>query len=795
MACGFRFLDSQVWETYEGSGITPNSLLPPKSLSCAHNHLPTTPGPPKKPASTTNNTSILQKMLKQSSLQASPTKLALSVVALAFTVALGTGSAQATKLNGAPLPYERETKQFDGSNNVVIPPSASRFQRRPDYREEEKLKKIAEEEAAKKAEAQKLQDLADAKKAQQQQIENAKQYQQIAIDSNNSAVALGKQNRWTEAIAAHEKAVQYDPGNTQFKINLSAARTAYGQQRLAAHDYPSAAHLFRQALAAKSDNAMAAKLLSDALRKQGVDPTNADERLDLSDKLLAANDMAGATIEINQALAINPSARAYQKMGDLYMRYGQQSFAMQYYRSAIVKDADFGPAHRQLGFLQMSKNDFTAAAASLRKAVICDSKDVAAGQALVELWRKQVAQNPLLAENHLGLAGAMQLTGDFNGAEGEYRRLEALDPRNPGLESGRASLKRAYEHAIAEKHKATAETLFRQGLRREALGEINQAVMAEPKNPKYQFLMGECLEAAGDLQGAYKAFVYVVILDPDNVAAAERAKDCQKQMNMSGADAARVSGQAAKEIVKQFNPAQHQLQQQQLQQMQQQMQMQQMQQQQQQFAAQAPGSFRVAQPEQQAMQQPSQQMQQPAPQPMYQAGQHKGMFEGGSQPHAVNSNAMNFRTHDESQQAQAAMEQEMRQQQARQQAMQAQQQQQQMQQQQMQQQQAAAQPAATAPSANDALAQVSVLESQRDYQGAAGLLKQLTETQVENAELHHRLAVNLLNLGQVAEAIPEFRIASALKPGMKAYSDDLARAMQIHKQSLVSDKSDSSGSK
>lgn len=736
-------------------------------------------------------------MLKQSSLQASPTKLALSVAALAFTVALGTQSAQATKLNGAPLPYERETKQFDGSNNVVIPPSASRFQRRPDYREEEKLKKIAEEEAAKKAEQQKLQELAEQKKAQQQQIENAKQYQQIAIDSNNSAVALGKQNRWTEAIAAHEKAVQYDPGNTQFKINLSAARTAYGQQRLAAHDYPSAAHLFRQALAAKSDNAMAAKLLSDALKKQGIDPTNADDRLDLSDKLLAANDMAGATIEINQALAIDPSARAYQKMGDLYMRYGQQTYAMQYYRQAIVKDADFGPAHRQLGFLQMAKNDFTAAAASLRKAVICDSKDVAAGQALVELWRKQVAQNPLLAENHLGLAGAMQLTGDFNGAEGEYRRLEALDPRNPGLESGRASLKRAYEHAIAEKHKAAAETLFRQGLRREALAEISQAVMAEPKNGKYQFLMGECLEAAGDLQSANKAFLYCVILDPDNVQAAERARECQKQMNMSSADVARMSGQVAKEIVKQYNPAQQQMQQQQLQQMQQQMQMQPMQQQQQQFAAQAPGSFRVAQPEQQ-MQQPVQQMQQPvqqAQQPVYQAGQHKGMFEGGSQPHAFNSNAMNFRTHDESQQAQAAMEQEMRQQQARQQAMQAQQQQmqqQQMQQQQMQQQQAAAQPAATA---NDALAQVSVLESQRDYGGAANLLKQLTETQVENAELHHRLAVNLLNLGQVAEAIPEFRIASALKPAMKAYSDDLARAMQIHKQSLVSDKSDSSGSK
>ncbi len=68
----------------------------------------------------------------------------------------------------------------------------------------------------------------------------------------------------------------------------------------------------------------------------------------------------------------------------------------------------------------------------------------------------------------------------------------------------------------------------------------------------------------------------------------------------------------------------------------------------------------------------------------------------------------------------------------------------------------------------------------------------MCEADVQNPELHHRLATNLLNLGQVVEAIPEFRIASALKPTMKAYSDDLARAMAIHKRSLMSDKSDSS---
>ena len=710
------------------------------------------------------NTSILQ-MLKQSLLL----KVSPVILAVAFTVALGTQSALATKLTGAPLPYERETKEFNSNNSVVIPPSASRFQRRLDYREEEKLKKQQEAEAAKKAELDKLRAIEEEKKAQAQRAENAKQYIQIAIDANNSAVAFGKQGRWNEAIVAHEKAVQYDPSNKQFKINLSAARTAYGQQRLSQHDYAGAAHLFRQALAAANDNSMAAKNLSEALKKQGIDPGSVDQRLELAEKLMGSNDLVGASIEIQQCMALEQSARVYQKMGDLCVRYGQVTNAMAYYRQAIVKDADFGPAHRQLAFLQMSKNDFTAAAASLRKAVICDSKDVAAGQALVELWRKQVAQNPLLAENHLGLAGAMQLTGDFAGAEAEYRRLEALDPRNPGLESGRASLKRAYQHAIAEKHRMAAETLFSQGLRREALGEINQAVMMEDKNPKYLYLMAECLEGIGNYAAAQAAYLKVVVLDPQNTEAAIRMKEMQKNAGMSNAQVAAMSGQIANQMTAQPAPQQQQMQAPQM------MPPAQQQMQQQQFAAQPPGSFRVAQPEEQP-----QQLQQPDP-------SRKSMFEGGSHRPAFNPQAMNFRTHDESQQAQADMEQELRQQQARQAAIQAQQAAQNA----AQQQQAAAQPTAAA-SINDALSQVSVLESQRDYQGAANLLKQMCEADVQNPELHHRLATNLLNLGQVVEAIPEFRIASALKPTMKAYSDDLARAMAIHKRSLMSDKSDSS---
>ena len=302
-----------------------------------------------------------------------------------------------------------------------------------------------------------------AKKGREDQVNAIKQYQQISIDANNKAVAFGKQGKWLEAISQHELACKYDPGNKAFRINLSAARTSWGQKLLAQKDFAAAANYFRKALTAMPDNGLAAKHLSEAVQRMGLDPSMSDNRLGIGDQLAAAGDVEGANVEYQQAMLIDPSARTYTKMGDMSMRYGQAANAMNWYRQAIVKDTEYGPAHRQLGMIMIMQKDNTGAAAELRKAVILDSKDVAAGQSLIEIWRRQVALNPLLAENHLGLATAMQLTGDYTTADNEYRQVEQLDPRNASLANGRASLQRAIKHTAAEKHHAAAETFFNQG--------------------------------------------------------------------------------------------------------------------------------------------------------------------------------------------------------------------------------------------------------------------------------------------------------------------------------------------
>ena len=172
------------------------------------------------------------------------------------------------------------------------------------------------------------------------------------------------------------------------------------------------------------------------------------------------------------------------------------------------------------------------------------------------------------------------------------------------------------------------------------------------------------------------------------------------------------------------------------------------------------------QQQQQMRQQPQQQMMQAAPPQTMQAPQqyaapntapqanasgndtsfHKNMYEGGNGAGSMQaSSQLGFRTHDESSEAQALEQQRAAA----------------MEQQRIAQ---ANQAQAAASGVNDSLSKVTDAEAQRDYNTAISLLRDVSANNLQNPEIHHRLAVNLLASGQISEAISEFRIASALNP-------------------------------
>lgn len=444
----------------------------------------------------------------------------LAQVLMAFLGALGMVSVPGVpalaspSYNLSPLPGPGTTSSNDG----LIPPS--RFTRRPDYRQ-------LEQQQASQQTLQKGQQLQQTQEAQRQQLAAQAAQVKQAAQLNQKAVALGKAGRFAEAIPLHEKAVQLDPSNKQLRINLSAARAAYGKQRLAAGDLNEAGTLFRKALAAAPDNGLAGKLLSETLKRMGRNPASATVRLALGDQLASQGDLEGAAVEYEAAMQLDPSARTYSKVGDIALRCGQATTAANWYQQALMKDPNYGPAYRQLGFMQAAQGDYTGAAASLRKALIWDPKDSAASQVLVEIWRREVAANAS-AQNHLGLAGALQLSGDLQGAANEYREVQALDAHNPELEPGLKSLAHAIANQKAQHHYEAAETLFGQGLIKDALAEVGQAVMSEPRNVSYQYLLGQCLESSGDYNAARRSYLACVLIDPEkSKEAAARLHDLE----------------------------------------------------------------------------------------------------------------------------------------------------------------------------------------------------------------------------------------------------------------------------
>jgi tetratricopeptide (TPR) repeat protein len=655
----------------------------------------------------------------------------LILLALSVSISVTVNDARATKLTAPPLPSKKDLASqgvdTDEGVKVDIPENGTRWHRKPDAREEERLKKEKSVDDAKKAADAQKQAVDNALKARQGQVDAYKQQVQMSVEENNKAVAFGKTNHWMEAIQCHEKAIQYDPRNKQFRINLSAARTAYGQQLLAKGDTATAINLFRTALVAAPDNGLAGKCLVQALKKAGYDPSDPDARIKLGDQLAEANDLQGAYVEYNAAMQLDSSARSYIKMGDIMYRYGQIPQAANYFQQAIIKDPDCGAAHRQIGFLKMAMKDYTGAAASLRKAVILDRKDTAAGAALVELWRKQVATAPSVAENHLGLAGALQLTNDFVGAESEYRKVQSIDPNNTEIEMGMASLKGNIEHQSAEKKKLAAETFLSQGLKREALVEITQAVTLEPRNASYQFMYGQCLESAGDYRGAYRAYMTCVLIDPqNNVEAAARAKHIQ-ELSINSSQAASTLNQYA-------TPAQ--------------------------VPQQTAVPQAIAAPPPPAVSTPVATMDA--------APNTRNMFEGGPGAPSVPNNQLAIRTHDESpaaaaQAAQAAANGISPNNPFA---------------------TAAKIPPAAASNIQDLLAKIKESEDQKDYKTAIEIMHQLLPVNMKNPALHHRLAMDLVGAGDLPEAISEFRLASALAPTKKEYVEDLNRAMQMHKQKM-----------
>jgi len=190
--------------------------------------------------------------------------------------------------------------------------------------------------------------------------------------------AAGEQlaGRADEAMAILAEALRLGPNHAS-ALTFAALLALRRGQAAAALDYASRAiavdprrarahHLRGLALHAVGRGTEA---LVDLRQAVAMDAKLVDARLDLGNALLDEGDFASAATEINAALAADPSAIAYNSLGNLHARQRQFDAAIAAYSRAIELDPRLPQAYGNLGMLQFSVADNDAAIASFRRAV------------------------------------------------------------------------------------------------------------------------------------------------------------------------------------------------------------------------------------------------------------------------------------------------------------------------------------------------------------------------------------------------------------------------------------------
>lgn len=345
-----------------------------------------------------------------------------------------------------------------------------------------------------------------------------------AAQARAKAQQLVKQGKLDDADLVLRAARRQYPKDALVTADLYNLSIQRARKFLAARDYESAAKASREALYLNAASLPANDLLNQTLRKTGINPLNAQERLRLADKLADQGRDTAALVEYRCALKLKPNPAAHVGLGNMELRSGQKSKAKEEYQLAIELDSNYAPAYRQLGLLKLSLNDVVGANSDLSRALIIDSNDKSAGKALIELWQKQVAKDPSSCNSHLGLARAYQLSGDLKEAQAEYREVVRIDPNHPNLPACRQSFKLALAKQEAGHSIDAAHTLEAHGNLADAHGKVVEALQLFPADTAFLMYQGHLLERLGQYQQAHDVYMTVLKEDPNNHDAAERIR-------------------------------------------------------------------------------------------------------------------------------------------------------------------------------------------------------------------------------------------------------------------------------
>ena len=266
---------------------------------------------------------------------------------------------------------------------------------------------------------------------------------------NNLGSTLLNLNKFSEAGTCYKRALQINPDYVSALCNLGVAQHKIGSLDEAEISYRKALRInprYVTALinlgavlqgSAKLEQAMECHL--QALKSQ---PNNPDARYNMSITLNDLSRFGEAEMECRCVLLGNPDyAAAHNHLGSILRNQGRLVDAELAYRQAIKIQPDFADAHINLGKTLHDLNLFEAAVESCRRAIQLDPNHAEAynnlGSSLKVLgnideaeinYAKALQINPDLAEGLVNRGSALLNLGDLIEAETCFRRALKTKP-------------------------------------------------------------------------------------------------------------------------------------------------------------------------------------------------------------------------------------------------------------------------------------------------------------------------------------------------------------------------------
>ena len=230
------------------------------------------------------------------------------------------------------------------------------------------------------------------------------------IEHNNRGCELGMKGMWEAAIKEHEIALNADPENHQFRVNLSSAQMLYARQLAGKGKIYEAMTHYREALYVDPANAEADQAL-DALVEKTLHKNDLNTRMHIADDADIAGNYVTAIVEYRKCVMMSDSGAVRARLGRVLLKQGKVVEGYSEIKTAVAKPwpdnekNDLADCHRQLGeilkefaFKARDRGDMDRALKRLsnagieyRRAVTLNPLNSDAIAGLVEVAREGVA--------------------------------------------------------------------------------------------------------------------------------------------------------------------------------------------------------------------------------------------------------------------------------------------------------------------------------------------------------------------------------------------------------------------